>query len=223
MTEDFREATSDQHLEQDATDAQRHIIQSPERQVALNRLIQGVIRSHHLGHPQREAWAPSLYVDLYNEALQRTLLTICQKIDHYNPAHPVMAWVNFTLNNQFINVVNDYKKAGITYMPKDHRNLITVLPSLEDLDRYIPASETQSEYQLLQQFLEEDPEGLLKTERLRERPDVTFQSLALAKFVEDQTWSDIADRLGISVQTLCSFFNRRLKKLMPYFHKHLQF
>ncbi len=222
MNKDVQEGISAPDLEQFAQDAQRHPVQTSERQVALNRLVQGVLRSPHLGHPQRGAWAANLYEDLYHEALQRTLLDICQKINNYNPAYPVMAWVNFTLKYQFINVVNDRKKAGITYLPRAEWNATTVLPSLEDLDRYVPSSETESEHQLLRQFLEEDPEGLLKAERLRERPEITFQSVALAKVVEDQTWADISDCLGISVQTLCSFFNRCLRKLKPYFHKHLQ-
>ena len=211
-----------QLLQQLVQDAQSHPPQSPQRQLALNRLVQEILKSDRLGHPQRGAWTPSLYEDLYNEALQRTLLEICQKIDNYNPDHPVMAWVNFILKNQFINVIRDYKKGGLTYVPKAEQESTTALPSLDDLDRYIPPQDELADERLLRQFLEEDPEDLLKIERLRERSDVTFQSLALAKFVEDQTWSEIADNLGISVQTLCSFFNRRLQKLMPYFHKYLQ-
>jgi DNA-directed RNA polymerase specialized sigma24 family protein len=212
----------DQYLQKIAIAAQQPPPSGKQQQIALNRLVKGILQSNRLGHPQRSQWATALYEDLYNEALQKTLLEICQKIDRYNPEHPVMAWVNFYLKINFSNVVQDYQRLGLTYVPRSEQVHNNCLPSLDDLDRYVPVQETLTDDQLLRQFLVEDPENLLKAERLRERPNVTFQFLALAKFVEDRTWAEISDNLDISIQTLCSFFNRRLQKLMPYFHKHLQ-
>ncbi|MBW4490634.1 MAG: hypothetical protein KME12_22910 [Trichocoleus desertorum ATA4-8-CV12] len=212
----------DQYLQQLVQSAQQYPLQSLQRQLALNRLVQSILNSNRLGHPQQGRWPPNLYEDLYNEALQKTLLEICQRVDKYNPDHPVMAWVNFCLKNRFIDVVNDYKRAGLTYAPKSKQGYATEIFSLDDLDRPVPVEETISNEQLLRQFLENDPEDLLKAERLRSYPHITFQTLAIAKFVEDQTWTDIAVCLGISIQTLCSFFDRRLQKLMPYFQKYLQ-
>ena len=212
----------DQFFQQLVFEAQRHLPQSSQRQLALNRLVQGILRSKRLGHPQICMWPTSLYEDLYNEALQRTLLEICQKIDNYKPEHPVMAWVNFSLKYHFIKVVKDDGRGGITSIPESDQVYTMSLPSWDDLDRHVPTEESLTAVQLLRKFLEEDPENLLKAERLRERPDITFQFLALAKYVEDKTWDDIAHDLGISIQTLCSFFNRRLQKLRPYFHKYLQ-
>jgi DNA-directed RNA polymerase specialized sigma24 family protein len=213
----------DRRLQQQAKTAQQQPVQSPQRQVALNRLITEIMKSGRLAHPQKHLWAASLYEDLYNEALQKTLLETCQKIDSYNPKHPVLAWVNFRLNFQFIDVVNDYRKQGITQIPKSDKTAqIANLPSLDDLDTLIAPEETFSAAQILRQFLETDPERLLQKQRLRERPEVTFQALAWARFVEGQTWGEIAADLDISVQTLCSFFNRQLKELMPYFRNYLK-
>jgi DNA-directed RNA polymerase specialized sigma24 family protein len=213
----------DQRLQQQAKETQQCAPQSPERQLALNRLVNEILKSGRLGHPQRQLWSASLYEDLYNEALQKTLLEICQKIDSYNPDHPVLAWVNFRLNFQFIAVVNDYRKQGITQIPKsDKTEQIAHLPSLDDLDNLVSVKDTLSAAQLLQQFIEDDPENLLRKQRLREPQEVTFQSLAWARFVEGQTWLEIATNLDVSVQTLCSFFNRQLKELMPYFRKYLK-
>jgi hypothetical protein len=134
-----------------------------------------------------------------------------------------MAWVNFRLNCHFIDVVNDYVKKGITHVPKSTKTeQVAYLLSLDDLDYFVPFEETTSDEQNLQKFLESDPENLLKKHRLRERPEITFQLLAIAKFVEEQTWLEIATNLDVSVQTLCSFFNRQLKELLPYFKKYLQ-
>ena len=204
-------------------EARKYPLQSDQRKLALNRLIEKILRSGRLGHPQKGSWPPNFYEDLYNEALQKTLLKICQTIDNYHGEHPVLAWVNFNLNKQFIEVVKDYYKKGITYIPRSgKKQLTTSVLSLDDLDKYIPEEDTITDAELLRQFLENDPENFLKAEQIQGAPQVTFQLLAQAKFVEDQTWSEIANDLGISVHTLYSFFYRRLQKFMLYFQKYLQ-
>jgi DNA-directed RNA polymerase specialized sigma24 family protein len=194
-------------------------LQSSQRRQLLNRLVNEILQSGKLGHPQQSAWPPSLYEDLYNEALQKTLLIICQTIDQYNPDHPVMAWVNFRLHHQFIEVVKDYQKQGITQMPKTGNHFPIRLPSLEDLP--VSAPSTDADLQI-RQFLQQDPEGLLKKQRLRERPEITFHALAIAKVVEGKSWTEMAASMGVPAQTLCSFFNRQLKSLIPYFKRYLE-
>jgi DNA-directed RNA polymerase specialized sigma24 family protein len=200
---------------------------SLKRQKIMQQLVQGILQSGRLGHPQRSLWSASLYEDLYNEALQKTLMDICQKLDQYNAEHPVMAWVNFRLNCHFIEVVKDYQKQGITQMPKDGGLMPVRFPDLEDLPLWVaqaPLSETDADVEKsqLQQFLRQDPEGLFQKQRLRDRPEVSFQTLAIAKYINGQSWSEIAQSLNIPVQTLCSFFNRQLKPLIPYFKKYLE-
>jgi hypothetical protein len=214
--------TSDRVLQELAQEAQRHPAQSPARQKILSSLVAQIMQSQQLGHPQKGAWPPQLYEDLYNEALQRTLLEICQKIENYNPQHAVMAWVNFLLSKYFIRVLNDHRRSGLTYLPASDHGKAPALRSLDNLDWDIPVEESLSDDRLLQQFLAEDPENLLKQEHLRERPEITFQWLAVAKVVQDRTWEEISGELNVSIQTLCSFFNRRLQKLTPYFRRHLQ-
>jgi hypothetical protein len=213
---------NDQVLQELALEAQQHPAQSPTRQKLLNNLVVQIMQSQQLGHPQRGAWPPQLYEDLYNEALQRTLLEVCQKIENYNSQHAVMAWVNFLLNKYFIRVLNDNRRFGLTYLPTHEQGKTPTLRSLDALDWDIPVEESLADDRLLQQFLAEDPENLLKQEHLRERPEITFQWLAMAKVVQDRTWEEISGELDISIQTLCSFFNRRLQKLTPYFRRHLQ-
>jgi DNA-directed RNA polymerase specialized sigma24 family protein len=207
-------------LQQLAWEAKQHPSQSPERKQALSLLVKGILKSRHLGHPQKGRWTAKLYEELYNEALQKTLMEICQKIDKYNSAHPVMAWVNFCLKTHFIAVVHDYKRVGITQMPKSE--YMNHLPSIDELERDIPTEDPCLSDRSFQEFLQKDPENLLQRERLQNRPDVTFKKLALAKFVDDLSWTEIAAELDIPIQTLCSFFDRKLQKLMPYFQKYLQ-
>lgn len=209
-------------LQRLAEEAKKHPALSSQRQLALNHLINAIWQSKkQLVRPQKGAWTPNLYEDFYHEALQKTFLEICRRIDAYNSEHSVLAWVNFLLKNHFISVVNDRQRKGITYLPNSVKNQASSLLSLDDLDRLTTSDETFSNANLLRQFLQDDPENLFKKERLREKPEITFQDLALAKFVEDLTWEEISINVGVSLQTLCSFFNRRLPKFTPYFKKYL--
>lgn len=228
--EDRQEESSDffdRQLQQQVAAARACPPLSPQRQKLLNQIVQNIYRSGRLGHPQRGRWPQGLYEDLYNEALQKTLIEICQKLNQYNSEHPVMAWVNFRLNYQFIEVVKDYQKQGVTQMPKTGGLIPVRLPSLEELpllatqDSDSDPSSDPNDIQM-RQFLRQDPEGLLHKQRLRERPEITFQALAIAKFIEGQSWLEIAASLDISAQTLCSFFNRQLRALIPYFKRYLE-
>lgn len=208
-------------LKQLALEAQKYPPLNQNRQKALNQLARELyqlkkINSSLLFHPQKGKWSPEIYDELYQEALQKTCIYICQKIHNYNPEHPVMAWVNFTLKNRFSDIANEYKNRCISIF------------SLDELDKYIliklnkePPPETPLGQQL-REFLEEDPENLFKSDRMRNRPEVTFQFLAIAKFVDGKTWQEISDDLEIPVASLAAFVTRRLQKFQPYFQKYLQ-
>lgn len=205
-----------------ALKAQKYLPQSSQRQQAIGQLIDRICRSPKLGHPQKGLWAAGFYTDIYHEALQKTLLEVCQKIELYNPQYPVMAWVNFRLNKQFINVVNDYRRKGITDIPKTKQKEAICSPNLADLERHISTQNFSDEQNLLKEFIEQDPERLMAAEFLRNRPFVTFKVLAKAKFIEERSWVEMAAEFDVPPTTLCSFFYRRLKKLTPYFEKYLQ-
>jgi DNA-directed RNA polymerase specialized sigma24 family protein len=201
----------DQYLQTLALASCQYPAQSSQRQRVLNQLVKEVLRSRRLAHPQQGLWISHVYEELYNEALQRTLLEVCQKIDRYDPRYPVLAWVNFLLRYHFSDVA------------KEHRNWRIAPLSMDELDCFFSTDRNSfNEAPSLREFLEEDPENQLKTPHIKGRSEVTFQVLALARFVEDQSWEQLSTELGISIQTLCSFFNRQLRKLAPYFEKYLQ-
>lgn len=202
----------DLRLQQLVKLAQQHPPLSKQRQIALNKLINQIQQSKRLCQPQRKSWKPQMYEDIYNEAVSKTFLEICQHIDEYREEHAVMAWVNNRLKQRFIDVVRQYyqhKKVteNIAYIPQENPSPLDILTD---------------ESKMLKQFLETDPENHLKTTFIKGKPAATFQALAIAKFVEDQTWEDISLHFGISVPTLASFVDRNLHKLLPYFRKYLQ-
>lgn len=202
--------------------AQKAPPKSTQRQLAISQLIDDIWRSPKLGHPQQGIWSAGFYTDIYHEALQKTLLEVCQKIELYNPQYPVMAWINFRLNKQFINVVNDYRKKGITNIPKNQQQENICLPSLSNLENCLSNENSIERENLLQQFIERDPERLMGSIFIKNRPFLTFQILAKAKLIEQRSWIEIGQEFDVSPTTLCSFFSRNFKRLNPYFKKYLQ-
>lgn len=200
-----------------ALKAQSHPHLSPPRQLALSQLVEAIWTSGEIAHPHRGRWPASTYPEIHREALQETCLYICQKIDHYRCEHPVMAWVNNLMGFKIM-------EAG----QEIHRSKERTLPNLDELEQHFLEQKSHrdsascSNAALLRQFLQEDPEGLLQQKAIRGRPDITFQYLAIARHVQDQTWAEISAQTQIPLQTLCCFFNRRLHKLEPYFSRHLQ-
>ena len=212
----------ERRLEELAIAAQKATPKSSQRRLAISQLIDLICRSPQLGHPQKGMWSANFYTDIYHEALQKTLLEVCQKIELYNPQYPVMAWVNFRLNKQFINVLDDYRKQGITNIPKSRQQKIVCLPNIANLENYLSASNSANNEILLQKFIEQDPENLMVSIFIKDRPSLTFQIIAKAKLVEELTWTEIGNKFQVPPTTICSFFSRNLKRLTPYFKKYLQ-
>lgn len=207
----------DDTLKDLALQAQKSPPMSPQRQRCLQRLIFEIQRSGKLGHPSRGNYPPDSYTELYNEALQRTQIKICTHIDRYNPEHPVMAWVNDMLKYAFIDVERERYRQGVKYIP-DHLKNEKLFKSLEDLDQPLAeSSEDAVTANEIRDLLEQDPDQKFQNTRMQKRPEITFQVVALARFVEGLTWSQLGDRLNISLHSLHSFFNRSLQQLRPYF------
>jgi DNA-directed RNA polymerase specialized sigma24 family protein len=245
----FKEIVSahqiDLQLQQFAQNAQQHPPKTLERQRVLNELVNLIRQSKRIGHPQRSLWASGVYEDLHSEAFQETLIVVCQRIDTYNSDYPVMEWVNIILKRQFSDVVKKYRRAGRTNLSREEEiipiySLDNFIHSLEDLETLPldkiqakapltldnmgakdPSAEACSDGQLVRDFLRTDPENMLRTSHVTGRPDITFQKIVWAKFVDDKIWDDMAQEWDISISTLSSFYKRTLHKLKPYFQKYL--
>ena len=215
----------DSRLNQLAREAQRHPKRSYERRRALNILMDKIYKSGRLSSPKKGSFPfpAGVYEDLYNEALSKTLMEICQNIDNYNPERDVMAWCNFLLDKRFTDCFNQYKRRGLTYLPKGKKNEdVASLSNLEDLDNFIPPSEPISESQELQKLIEENPGQIFTKDHVKGQPKATFQFLALAKIWRDRKWKEISDELNVPASSLCEFYKKQLKKFTPYFREYLQ-
>lgn len=87
-----------------------------ERQVALQRLTDAIRLSGQLARPHSGKFVPSYYELLYQEAVNETLLYVCEKIDDYDPQRggkKFMVWVNYRLDKIILDV-----HGGVSWLNK---------------------------------------------------------------------------------------------------------
>ena len=191
----------DEQLKQLAILAQQHPPLTQGRQLALRKLVNGIVQSGRLCRPQRGQFSGS-YEDIYDEAVQELLLYICQNVEKYNPERgSVMAWVNVLLERRF------FKEA----IPKilDQQGLQKM--TLSDLDNFLPHEETESLTEILKECVESDPENLFKKEYLQNYPAANFQAL-LQRRILGKSWKEISVEFDINIKTISSFFYRCVNK-----------
>lgn len=223
----------DEQLNQLARLAGQHPPRSYERRKTLNQLVEAILVSGRLAHPQRGSFPlpSSVYEDLYSEALSITLMEICQKIEQYDPTRDVMAWCNFILTNRFKDAWSKYERGGVTQVPQlkhssrsstNNASNILIRPNLEDLDRWQPPQEKISQSEQLKQLIEENPDNMFSQESIRGQPKATFQFLAIAKIWQDRKWKEISSELNVPSSSLCDFYQKQLNRFKPYFREYLQ-
>jgi DNA-directed RNA polymerase specialized sigma24 family protein len=191
----------DEQLKQLAISAQQHPPLTQGRQLALRKLVNGIVQSGRLCRPQRGQFSGS-YEDIYDEAVQELLLYICQNIEKYDPERgSVMAWVNVLLERRF------FKEAIPKILGKPNLQKMT----LSDLDNLAPPEETESLTEILKECIELDPDNLFKKEHLQNYPAANFQALLQRRF-SGKSWKEISAEFDINIKTISSFYYRCVNK-----------
>jgi len=170
--------------------------------MALTKLVEAIACSGKLSRPRKGEFI-AVYEEIYAEALSLLWLFVCENIDRYDSGRgSVMTWVNYLMDKRFI-----IEGIKIIVGKKGDRSLSSSEVEL------IPQPETQLfPSQLLQQYIEEDRTGLFQRTHLKNRPDVNFKQIALARLAGIK-WKTIAVDLKVTVSTLSCFYQRSLKEL----------
>lgn len=205
----------DEQLKQLAITAQKHPPQTEARRIALTKLINGILSSGKLFRPAPSRLPSnffSVYEEIYDEAKQELMLHVCQKIHEYDPERgSVMRWVNYLMDLRFFN------KAIGNFRDRRENRVSQTIPTLDDLDNFEPENLSPPEpnpllSEIVRGYIEEDPEGILRTAYIESHPQATFQILLL-KRLAGESWQIIAKDLGVAVPTLSSFYQRSFKKM----------
>lgn len=209
----FREVLNDTQLKKIALEAQQHPHNSKLRQQALTELVNAIILSGRLCHPHRWITPNDFYELIYEEAVNQTLVYVCQKLDNYDPQrgqeHKFTNWVNFRLDKIMLGCYTKFKQ-----------QLTPELLTLADLDNIIQVEEKPiSSSELLRQCLEDDTNNIFKNEYIRNCPKANFRDIALATF-SGKSWEEISQEMDVKISTLSSFFQRSCKKFAPQFKEY---
>jgi DNA-directed RNA polymerase specialized sigma24 family protein len=214
-------------LRQLVAQAQTAPDRSSQRRIALSKLMSAIRQSDSIARQRNWSSIPN-FQDIYDEALNETLLEICRKIATYNPQYSVMAWVNNIFNFRFQDVYQKYQKRGITNLPRQARiqwqetDRTVNSHDAPTSTREIPQPEAgDSDLKLLIDFITDDPDGLLAKEHIQNLPDATFQAILLM-VCGGKSWQEIATALNTSIPTASSFYQRNLRNYLPYLQNHLQ-
>lgn len=208
-----KNALTDDLLKALALEAQSQPAGSAARRHALVQLVEAIRIYGRLARPHRAKFSPQFYDLLYEDALNQTLAYVCRKIDTYDPergkAHKFMNWVNFRLDKMII----ECRRA---FGDRDTQSL----PNLNDLDRLPQPEPKESLADTVRDYIRDDPEQCFTQAHIRNRPDASFQAIALARF-SGQSWDELATHFGIKVPTLSSFFQRCCQKFSSQFQSLL--
>ncbi|HBL14342.1 MAG TPA: hypothetical protein DD379_23735 [Cyanobacteria bacterium UBA11162] len=209
----FKQVLNDTRLKTLALEAQTHLPRTQQRQYLLTELVNSIQLSGKLFYPPPDKMPRDIYQLIYDDAVNRTLLYVFQKIDLYDPTRgngKFMTWVNFRLDKIFkeIKLLNQ--------LPKE-----TTINE-QTLDSLGQPEPSTSVFEILREFIENDPEGLFKNEAIRTHPTANFQAIFLAKRVNGQSWHEISENLGVPMTTLSSFYWRCIQRFAPKIRQYVQ-
>ena len=205
-----RNRLQDQELMMLAIEAQRHPSRSKERRMALTKLVEKILKSNRLCRP-RSGEFPELYEEIYQEAIQKLMIYICQSIDQYKPEKsPVMRWVNFYMEKRFFN-----DAIREIFGPSNVK-----LESIPDENNLEQPEKIPLPSELILDYIENDPEQLCQNLRHKMYPHLNFQSLAI-RILAGEKWREISADLGIPISTLSSFYQRSIRELSPQIKLYL--
>lgn len=206
----------DSRLKQLAIAAKNHPPKTVERQKAVTALYMEIERYKIINCPQNQSFSYQIYQEICAEAEQELMYRICREIHNYRPDKEVRQWVNFLIIKCFQEAtpkVIGLKDLQRVYYP--------------DMDLFFNKLENQAEHdsyrieEALIEMIKEDPGDAFKSEMSKKYPQVNFQLLLVKRVVEDVSWQQISEELGVSVSNLSSFYRRSLEKFTPRFREYL--
>lgn len=206
----------DDRLKQLAIAAKNHPPKTVERNKAVTKLYMEIEKYKIINCPKNRNFSYQIYQEICAEAKQDLMLRICREVHNYRPENEVRQWVNFLMIKCFQEATP--KVIGV----KDLKRLYC-----EDMDLFFDKLGKQAEHDIyrieeaLIDMIKEDPDDAFKSEVSRKYPQVNFQLLLVKRVIEDASWQQISEELGVSISNLSSFYRRSLEKFTSRFREYL--
>jgi hypothetical protein len=180
---------------------------SVQRQRATTRLLRAIMQSNKL-------WREN--VDYYEDALHQTLLYICNNLcegeKKYDPEKGrVMTWVNrflrYNLANERRRIFRDLSRrepSRINPETGEFTDPIDDITSCADDDLVVSRA-----LQTTELWVRNDPDRILRSIYIRDRPDVNCRILILRRVFLGQAWQNLSDEFKVSIPALSGFYQNR--------------
>jgi len=213
MREAFQAILTDNRLKPLALEAKQHPAHTQQRQYLLTELINAIQLSRRLIRPHRGELSRDFYNIIYDDAVNRTLLYVFQKIDLYDPERGnkvFMNWVNFRLDR----TLRDIKAS---YQITQDKPILT-----EEIEAIGETKDVPTTFEIIMQYIEHDPDKVFKQEVIKKNPNASFQAIFLAKRIQGKSWKEISQDLEIPVTTLSSFYWRCIQRFAPRIRQYVQ-
>jgi RNA polymerase sigma factor (sigma-70 family) len=200
LSSEYKRIRNLQRLDYLAEEVRRFPHNSVERSRLLHYLLKDVLRSGKLYRPVNNSL---VYLEDYEDAIQKTCLFVLRNIDKYDPAQSsFLTWFNVHLQYRVKDIYRSRNTRNIRVLQDSAHNPVYELPNPEpelDLDLI-------EVFEVFLQLIERDPEGELKHEEntLRgkkthtgETYALTAQTYLLMRYRDNMTIQQIADELCI--------------------------
>ncbi len=162
-----------------------------------------------------------VYSPYYADALQQTMLyfsrAVCTTFDPDRAS--IVTWLNAYLRYRHRDLVREAAQDQARTVPVDAE-----FAKLSDRKGYVLEAIVSSDYgardQLdrLMDWVEQDPDGVLRRVHLTGRPDINGQQLLRLRLSpQTKSWQAISQQLGQKVPTLSSFYQRKCLPLLRSF------
>jgi DNA-directed RNA polymerase specialized sigma24 family protein len=214
----WQESLKDENLKKLALAAQAQENHTPLRQHLLRELIASIRLSGRLCRPHRQKFQADFYELLYEEAVNETLLYVCQNLDKYDPERgkdkKFMTWVNFRLDKSLLDCHRRFSHL-------EGKGLIRPDFTLQEMEQIEQPQVYPSLGECLQDYLEADPDNLFRQAQIRNQPQANFHAIALARLA-GRSWEEISQEFHLAVPTLSSFYQRCCRKFAQHFQQHIE-
>lgn len=201
------------HLQILVKEACTHPKNTPQHRKAINHLLRSLLKSGRIWRPLA---GNDDNEDIYEEALQKTLLdlvnkTLCEK---YDPDRGLfLHWFNRCLMNKYtdeIRKVNGYQDRIQSVLQNDEMSIDLI----DNLVSPIDATLLTQIWESFKQWIIEDPDNLLKDCYIRNNLKANCQLFAELRLIIGKEWKEIADEVGSPGGSLTPHFKNKCKPLL---------
>ena len=169
------------------------------------------------------------FKEAYEQAQHDAIIYALKRIDEYDENQSFMALINYWLPNKFKDAattiewlkksqanVEDDKK--VRFYPQDP----TSASFTNQVEENNGSFGNRQDSELIRQIIEEDPKNILGKPIRKDRPEIIFKEVLIAKFWDGKSDRDLSDEWNIPYTTIRSFFLRELEKIKFELAEYLQ-